>query len=102
MSRVENIVNPRLEVRVDGSFRAGGMSISGHRDQDSETIRQHRMLEDRIKKHVEDESGQAPEVVWRFEREYVCSHCQLTWETDEATGGPVCCDTAQAEWEAAS
>ena len=30
---------------------------------------------------------------------YTCSHCKFTWEVDEETKEPLCCDKAIGEWK---
>ena len=49
-----------------------------------------------IKRHVD-----VGEMDWHIERESYCSLCGRVWESDFATGEPLCCSLAYTEWESA-
>lgn len=48
---------------------------------------------EQVKRHIDYDKAYVER-----ETETICSHCGRTWE-EEPNGLPVCCGTAQSEWE---
>lgn len=62
-------------------------------------------IQEQIKRHVDNIAYIGVE----FDKDEICSHCNLTWEVSEddsdpdwPKGCPVCCQAAIDEWKAAT
>lgn len=100
MSKVTYRKNIRVEVHARSAGDFDIATISGYYHTEVEELLLCEQIADDIRRHVDNlpsRGDRGVRVV--YETEQACSHCKREWEEDE--NGPLCCQKAQDEWDAA-